>query len=123
MSMITEERALETLCRVPDRIILAVMGREFDMSDYQTCVCGWVLREKVAELQNRAASEVDVDDLPNSVCRECAGTFGGTVGDWDDIFMGVTDGQLPAIESAFVRRVDEAYEALSKPRRRSARRG
>lgn len=135
--MLTEQSVLETLRRVPDRIILAVMGRDVNLFDNATCLCGWLLREKLAEIQNVGASEVplpqrqaswtngSVDIASDAGCVE---QFGGDEDEWNAIHEGVMDDeesdeygnpQEPnqhIIERAFVQRVDEACS----PRKRRA---
>lgn len=126
----TEESVLATLRRVPDRIILATMGREYDEWSNSSCLCGWFVREKLAEIQNVGASTTTLPTYPvqpgqtwvpgvRNSHEVCAEMFGGSVAAWEDIWMGVTNGEvIPVIERAFVRRVDEA---VNPPRRRRSR--
>lgn len=117
----TEESVLKTLRRVPDRIILATMGRELEFSNPTQCLCGWFIREKIAEMTNCGASTVTEDDCaPRSDFSvlwsqfACAEQFGGEQHEWTEIFVGVCHGEnLRIIESAFVRRVDEAVFGAS----------
>ena len=137
----TEDSVLDTLRHVPDRIILAVMGRDLDLNRGNVCLCGWFVRERLAEMRNVAASSLcamDANDVTAGLWEPvygwCSRMFGGTEDDWNEIYYGAA-GMLPSgfdddpslvpiIESAFVRRVDEAYEHSLKrpPRRRSAKR-
>jgi len=117
----TEESVLETLRRVDDRIILAVMGRDLNLDHPNLCLCGWALREKLAELLNVGASEIMSrgDGTPAA----CAHYFAGTEEEWRDIFLGVVSWgdaeELRIVESAWAQRVDEA---VFPAQRRSSRR-
>lgn len=123
----TEDSVLKTLRRVPDRIILAVMGRDLDLEFPNTCLCGWFIREKLAEMQNVGASEVFAfhETLNGPIPSRCVTLFGGDSHEWSDIFWGVVgkrDGfdafegraLIATIETAFVRRVDEACQTTSQ---------
>ena len=104
----TEQSVLETLRRVPDRIILATMGRELEFSSNSSCLCGWVLREKLAEIRNCPASKVSWMSYGGTP-EELANHLGGEDKQWAEIFYGVCNPrELRTIERAFVRRVDEA---------------
>lgn len=126
--MITEESVLETLRRVPDRIIMATMGRDLDLNQPSTCLCGWFIREKLAEMQNVGASEVRSDGGLRGTPRRAAQLFGGSVEEWGGVYWGVVgmhheddfwrDAKITAIvEAAFVRRVDEACTPKRRPRK------
>lgn len=122
--MITEKQALATLRRIPDRIVLAIMGRDLDLGDSCRCVCGWAVREKLAEIRDARASTInlwdeDGFDLPGDIVRRvCSEEFGGTRMEWDAIYAGVIGvADLPVIETAFTRRVEEAVF----PQRKRAR--
>lgn len=123
--MITEQSALETLRRVPDRIILATMGRDLNLLANNACLCGWFVREKLAEVRNVGASEIT--DLPayaenaaDAADEQCSDLFGGSHNEWEEIFYGVThddredmfgdprECDADIIERAFVSRVNEA---------------
>lgn len=132
MSDLTYESALATLRRVPDRIILATMGRKLVLTEGDYCLCGWFVREQLAEMQNVGASTVKLcegdlwrHDLPELESAELAWSgatrrssaiasaklFGGTEAEWESIYMGVSEKRewrYPLIEAAFVTRVDEA---------------
>lgn len=111
-SGLTVDEILETLRRLPDRIVLAVMGRDLDLADGERCLCGWALREKIAELKNVGASTVRTTDAPDGgwhVPIACANQFGGDELEWEAVFVGATNHEeLPVIEAAWVQRVDEA---------------
>lgn len=111
----TEDSVLETLRRVPDRIILAVAARDLEFFDNSRCLCGWVVREAIAEIRNMRASRTKLPQLEGdryftvNADDECAKRFGGTWYEWHEIYIGVTRyDDLPIIESAYVRRLDEA---------------
>lgn len=115
----TEESVLATLRRIPDRIILAVAARDLEMTKNDSCLCGWVIREHLAEISNVGASTVrieppedaDESDWYNTEdsFKKCRAAFGGTLSEWDDVYFGVLhSNELPIIESAYVRRLDEA---------------
>lgn len=114
---LTKQQALRTLRRVPDRIVLAVMGRDIDLADANSCLCGWFVREKLAEIQNVGASSTHAG---YDVSQSCADEFGGSWSSWDDIYSGVVewDETPQVIEAAFTQRVDEAVYGR-KPARKS----
>lgn len=105
---------LNTLRRIPDRIILAVAARDLQLAENASCLCGWVIREHLAEIKNIGASRVrmPIDPFwkttqPANVA--CAEAFGGAKDSWDKIYFGVCNSvDLPIIESAYVQRLDEA---------------
>lgn len=100
---------LATLTRLPDDIVLAVMGRDLDLGYPYECVCGWAVRESIARELGIAASDVASGiQLPNLIVVECANRFGGSVDEWDRIFIGVCNDQMPLIEEAMARRLDLA---------------
>lgn len=93
---------LETLRRVPDDVILSVATREFDMPNPRTCLCAWLVREQLAQQHDTAAD----DEVGWAIDEKVL--FGGTSSEWAEIYVGVLDRRLPAIELAFVDRVAEA---------------
>lgn len=120
---------------VPDDVILEAAGREFDMSDGNKCVVGWVLRGVMARLVNKTAERINLDfetvtldgyGYPYDRVSESemlATLVGGRRDTWEKMFNGVThdatavrwDGMpykvnLPIIEYAFVRRLADAVE-------------
>lgn len=106
---------LKTLRRIPDDIILSMGVREFHMDDATTCICGWALREGMSKVLNETADELNHYDAPApsgeimpGTPSRCVAMFGGDHRSWHNIFIGVTNSQLPAIELAFVVRMDEA---------------
>lgn len=104
----TEDSVLKTLQRIPDRIILAVATRDLELSDPYSCLCGWAIRESLAEMRGMAASDVPYDSY-GPTTMECAEVFGGADREWTGIFSGVTRAEsLPTIERAYVRRLDQA---------------
>lgn len=118
----TEDSVLETLRRVPDRIILATMGRDLDLNSSNRCLCGWFVREKLAEISNVGASTTNVWDATGTgPITQAVRHFGGTREEWSEIFHGVEYRNettlLPIIEAAFVRRVEEAVFPPRRPRR------
>ena len=120
----TEQSVLETLRRVPDRIILATMGRELDLGQGDTCLCGWCVREKLAEIRNVGASTVDpyADWNAGNPRKQSQNLFGGTMQEWQNIYWGVMDARMPIIERAFVRRVNEAvYPRKRRPSKETTR--
>lgn len=132
----TEDSVLATLRRVPDRIILATMGRDINVWRPNTCLCGWFVREKLAEMRNVGASRLPNVCTPDGHCvnldseRGCQELFGGEEEEWKDIFHGVTqqfdfesatdnhNAPQAIIERAFACRVEEA----ANPRRSASRR-
>lgn len=113
-------RYLKTLERVPDRVILAVASREIDLNEPCQCVCGWSVREQLAELSDVPADTVDPHSAPDhgliyrTVPLQCAELFGGTPGEWWSLFLDiVTPGKMRKVEEAFVERVDLAVSRFT----------
>lgn len=110
-------RYLKTLRRIPNDVMLAVGTREFAMGEGDSCLCGWAIREKVAECRELAdAGTLHVADVGvmGSNFREiekCVELFGGRYADWEAIYWGVVrSSTVPLIEEAFTLRVMEAVE-------------
>lgn len=106
----TEERAFMTLCRIPPDVFLSMAAREFRMGSALTCICGWAIREHLTYL---GAHDPNFHAVPPGTMRawtagQCQSLFGGDDEEWDAIYWGVTDLRRPAIESAFVARLDRA---------------
>ncbi len=102
---------LSTFMLLSDATVLDLAGRDLRLDRPAYCVCGWALR---AELGKRAGK--DADDI--SVTEDCcvleetapyrlAQLVGGTVEEWDNIYMGVTDDRMGDIEWAFTLRLDQ----------------
>jgi hypothetical protein len=103
------EQYLDTLERIPDDIVLSALTRDLDLFNGQTCLCGWVLREKLSQVTGKDAETIEVDTFERSVPEECAKEFGGTYEEWDSIYQGVTfSNRAPVIERALMLRVLEA---------------
>ena len=99
------EQTLQTLRLLPDDIVLAVAGREIEPSEPSSCLCGWAMREGFARVLDQPASELRPLADPS---QWLAVTYGGSYGNWDDIFLGITDqASAPLIEEAFTFRVLE----------------
>lgn len=105
-------RYLRTLQLVPDDVILEMATRDFNMRSADSCLCGWAVREGLAAL-----ASLPVDDfriLPTAtlyVPAECQRLYGGSLSEWRAIFFDVVDsGHFPAIERAFVERIEQAVE-------------
>jgi hypothetical protein len=120
-----EMSVLKTLRRVPDRIILATMGRDLELSEGNACLCGWFVREKLAEMRDVAEVESAYEPPETdyySPADSCVDLFGGDAALWYSIYNGVGDGddwRYPIIERAFVRRVDEAVNPRRRPTRKA----
>lgn len=98
----------DLFARIPDAIVLSVATRDYNEMDPHRCLCGWALREQIA-----LASGVDADSVvpdPGTVVQRCAAAFGGEWVEWATVFSGVTDHHAPAIEAAWVNRIEEALE-------------
>ena len=106
-------RALATLRRIPDDVILAMGTVEYSMGAGQFCVVGWALRQDVLAATG--------EDNAHGTAPDAKARFGGTLAEWDNIFSGVcydtrepsddrklNEACLPEIELAFVQRMDEA---------------
>lgn len=107
---------LATLRRIPNEIVLSVGSRDMDMGDPMTCLCGWALREGLANMAKLADAERVSHYIPsvwpssypsNGVPDKCARLFAGDWLEWNAVFMGVTDERAPLIETAFAIRVAE----------------
>ncbi len=102
---------LKTLRRIPKPIRLAMATRVFDMDDDEVCLCGWAVREALAYANGKAAEEYSVHEgaaMWTSSERQAVALFGGTVQEWQAIYFGVVELDLPIIERAFVTAVVEA---------------
>lgn len=110
--MSTPSRLLETLRRIPDEIILAIAGQDFDGADGARCVCGWAFRESLARELNvdPAGEETFGASLMFNSADLCAERFGGESGEWSDIYGSAFtegSGSYRELEFAFVGRLDE----------------
>lgn len=117
---------LNTLRRLPDEIVLDIAGRDINLFQPHACVCGWALNSAITFGLNKAVAMAkngqldiyypDEDKSSEEVrydadVRVMAEIFGGNEGDWQLIFMGVTEGVLvPYIEEALTRRLMEALK-------------
>lgn len=124
---------------VPDDVILEAASRDFEMSDGEKCLAGWVLRGVLARIVDAATESVDLgeegetleynEDYNENIAGpvdppEMLSAFvGGRESTWAKLFNGVmrVEGAtnfmgvpyqvtLPVIEYAFARRVAEAVE-------------
>lgn len=100
--------------QIPDDIILDMATREFEMDDENACVCGWAMKLGVEKLKDVGfgMSFADVEnstlDISLDSDRVCSIIYGGDSYDWDILFTAVTyDALLPAVEIAFVNRLNE----------------
>jgi hypothetical protein len=101
----TPEQYLSTLQRIPDDIILAIAAQDFEEGSPARCVCGWAVRESIAR-----AAGIDADTVELSSCLltlDCVERFGGERDEWLHIYYGVMDFRAPAVETAFVDRLNE----------------
>lgn len=103
------QQYLKTLRRVPDDVILALGTREFEMDDGPTCLCGWIVKETLEKLKGIGLKLKEVEFDSWDTGNSCQRLYGGSYGEWQDIFGGVTEeDNFPNIERAFVNRVIEA---------------
>jgi hypothetical protein len=110
---------LTTLRRVPDDVILDMGVTDLELNDGMRCVVGWALRASMAKRLGKRADDVSFEDYDDYEYRAVARELGGTEKEWEDVYYGVTQSwTLPAVELAFVLRLDEAVQA-SKPARRA----
>lgn len=101
---------LKTLRLLPKHVILEIAGSELDLLVGNYCVCGLAYKSAIAK-----ALKVDITDVDShmhrgtdeSIPSACARVFGGTPVEWADIYFGVTNQNMPAIELAFVQRLQE----------------
>lgn len=107
---------LKTLRRIPAKIRLSMMTREFDMADAQFCICGWALRENIATARAKALGlKADIyRELSSGVPSTCGRLWGSRdedASEWHTLFSDVTNSyHLPLVEEAFVLAVAEAAE-------------
>jgi hypothetical protein len=97
------------LARLPDEVMLEIAGHEFEMCNENSCVCGWALRAVIARLEGHYIDDVDIwyaDGYGGDVPGTLAKYVGGTSKAWERLFYAVTDERLPAVEYAFVRRLN-----------------
>lgn len=94
-----------TLDELPDRIALKIGLRVFEPMEYDTCVCGWVLREVLGEelgLGDAAPSAT----LARSITKQLNEHFPSDDLGWTDIYHDITVSYfLPLIEEALFDRV------------------
>lgn len=99
-----------TLKRIPADIRLRMATREFNMNYRHSCVCGWAIRESIAStLPNTDAAGV-FPFFNISLPLSCATTFGGNVISWNEIFLGVVNGNYNDIELAFTYALEDALK-------------
>lgn len=106
---------LATLRRVPPNVVRAVATRNIVPSDGATCLCGWFVREMVAQMTHVDADAVDPYDcrigLSDPVWNPRTGSqqfFGGTREEWIRIYVDIiSDDDGRFVEEAFARRVAE----------------
>jgi hypothetical protein len=112
------QRALTTLKRVPDDIVLATASRDIELHSGNSCLVGTFVREKFVQMSTLDFEHTDANSAPNmgatyycDVQKNAAELFGGTEKEWDFIFSGVVTPHLHGpIELAFVKRVDLAVK-------------
>lgn len=98
--------------RIPDDVVLAVSARDLNLWDPYTCLCGWVVRESLAQAAGIDADQQSAHDI--GINYTAAERFGGSYRDWANVFNGVTQSDKVAIiEEAWTRRVMKAAKVLS----------
>jgi hypothetical protein len=107
---------LETLRRLPDDIVLGLVGSDFNEAQANRCIVGWAVRGAIAKRLGLPVEEVGqsgwIYETPHGFAtrdwsREAAHLFGGTEAEWDRIFLGVVSKRMPLIEEALAERLDE----------------
>lgn len=93
---------------IPDRIVLSVSSRDLDLRYGPSCLCGWAIRESLAEAARKDASDVGVDFF--RVVDGCVDQFGGHHYEWESVYFGVTDRRKRTIERAWVDRLQQAVD-------------
>lgn len=143
------KRATKTLNLIPDYAILDMVARGIAPSDHRACVIGSAIQAELLhaageELAIDPTEPAFADDSPSTripapssaqfqdaidrvfgqdrdEVDACAKAWGGSASEWDFVYGGVARGSdvLPAIETAFVQRLDRAVSRAST--RRSSR--
>jgi hypothetical protein len=103
--------------RLPDEIVLDISARDFDEGSPERCLCGWALRESLAQAAGVDAGDVDVlgeGATSYDIVEPLAERFGGTPGEWSAVYWGITgDSAMPIIEAAWTERVMQAAGVLA----------
>lgn len=100
---------LATFRRIPDEAVLAMAGKHFNMGDPYQCVCGWAFRVALAAEIPVAVTMTDEKHKWLSSAELCQHVYGGSSGEWHEIYFGVVDADvMPLVEQAFIMRLQEA---------------
>jgi hypothetical protein len=97
---------------IPDDVILTMAVQDFDMSNPESCVCGWAFKLGMEKLKGEFGglhSVMELDSHKNT-SKGCSKLYNGaTKEQWYRLYIAVTsDLRLPIYERAFVDRVLEA---------------
>lgn len=105
-------RFLKTLRRIPPEIRAAMATRAFELSEGNSCLVGWAVREGLAYANGKAAEEYAADETEVTVVhrhpdgreevadtefRECDPVleamrlFGGSEGEWASLYFHAAD--------------------------------
>jgi hypothetical protein len=98
---------LKTLRRLPAHVVLEIAGGDLLLGSAPSCVCGLAYRTALAYATRTSLERVRIPNLLETTYDACAQVFGGTSLEWHHIFYGVVDHRMPAIEYAFVTRLQE----------------
>jgi hypothetical protein len=114
---------LRTLRRIPEDIRLSMMTRGMFMHSWNSCLCGWAIREaifsRVGDAPQERSITVEAEDewydmgaseIAHPVVAETKRLFGGRSNEWTAIFCGVVDKDAALIEEAFTIATQEAAE-------------
>ena len=95
------------LKRLPKEVILEVAGGDLNLNRHQSCVCGLAYRAALANALKKDMNDPSVKHIDGYVPARCSDQFGGEMDAWSDLYYGVTDERMPAIERAFEKRLQE----------------
>jgi hypothetical protein len=108
---------LLTLRRIPADVRLSMATREIEPGCFESCLCGWALRDAIFSQRGDAPPDEPLTDAEYRVnvtssaeVAKAAEMFGGTTNEWLDIYWDITDDGLPLVEEAFLIAVAEAAE-------------
>jgi hypothetical protein len=100
-----------------DEIVLDISARDFEADTPEQCLCGWALRESLAQAAGIDADDVELrhDDgfISSDITVQLADRFGGTRDDWSAVYWGITSSGMPVIEAAWTERVMQAAGVLA----------
>lgn len=112
---------LKTFDRVEDEVIIAISGDDIIPDNRTSCICGRIVRNKLAALAGMPEDENGIY-VQFDTGRQAHTLYGGTAEEWKALYLGVlprnyfrpdhmyrpNTGKMRAIETAFVLRFEAA---------------